>query len=97
MDNGKGNSEIFTDWKERSEMVAEACHWDEHTNTKLVNLVTRLCGQVNSFHRSCDGNQWSSYTRLMKKLTQHFTPVRIGGVQKGVGIRLIYDRWQNER
>ena len=58
MDNGKGNSEIFTDWKERSEMVAEACHWDEHTNTKLVNLVTRLCGQVNSFHRSCDGNQW---------------------------------------
>ena len=36
-------------------MVAEACHWDEHTNIKLVNLVTRLCGQVNTFHRSCDG------------------------------------------
>ena len=44
MDNGKRDSEIFTDWKERFEMVPEACHWDEHI--KFINLVTRLCGQV---------------------------------------------------
>ena len=44
MDNGKGDSEIFTDWKERFEMVAETCHWDDHN--KLIDLVTRLCGQV---------------------------------------------------
>ena len=44
MDNGKRDSEIFTDWKERFEMVPEACHWDEYI--KLINLVTRLCGQV---------------------------------------------------
>ena len=44
MDSGKGDSESFTDWKEKFEMVAEACHWDECT--KLVNLVTRLCGRL---------------------------------------------------
>ena len=55
MDSGKGDSESFTDWKERFEMVAEACHWDECT--KLVNLVTRLCGQAYSFYRSCGANQ----------------------------------------
>ena len=44
MDNGKRDSQIFTDWKERFEIVPEACHWDEHI--KLINLVTRLCGQV---------------------------------------------------
>ena len=52
VDNGKGDLENFTDWKERSEMTAEAHHWDERT--KLVNLVTRLCGQAYSFYRSCD-------------------------------------------
>ena len=36
-------------------MIPEACHWDEHI--KLINLVTRLCGQVKPFHRSCDGSQ----------------------------------------
>ena len=60
MDNGKGDLENFTDWKERFEMVAEAYHWDERT--KFVNLVTRLCGQAYSFYRSCDGSQRSCYT-----------------------------------
>lgn len=50
MDNGKGDLENFTDWKERFEMVAEAYHWDKRT--KLVNLVTRLCGQAYSFFMS---------------------------------------------
>ena len=59
VDNGKGDLENFTDWKERFEMVAEAYHWDKHT--KLVNLVTRLCGQAYSFYRSCDRSQRPCY------------------------------------
>ena len=72
-------------------MVAEACHWDEYI--KLINLVTRLCGQVNCFHRSCDGNQWLDYTRTVKQLTQHFTPVIIGVEQSSLN----YDRQQKRR
>ena len=67
MDSGKGDSKSFTDWKERFEMVAEACHWDEHT--KLVKLVTTLCGQAYFFYRSCDRSQWSNYMRLIEHLT----------------------------
>ena len=44
VDSSKGDSESFTDWKEKFEMIAEAYHWDDRT--KLVNLVTRLCGQA---------------------------------------------------
>ena len=92
MDSGKGDSESFTDWKERFEMVvAEACYWDECT--KLVNLVTRLCGQAYSFYRSCDGSQRSNNMKYVEQLTRHFTPVRIGAVQSS----LFHDRRQKER
>ena len=47
-------------------MIAEAYHWDEHT--KLVNLVTRLCGQAYSFYRSCDARQRSCYVELVEQL-----------------------------
>ena len=78
VDNGKGDLENFTDWKERSEMTAEAYHWNQHS--KLVNLVTRLCGQAYSFYRSCDGRQQSCYVELVEQLIRSFTPVRIGAV-----------------
>ena len=60
----KGDLENFTDWKERFQMIAEAHHWDERI--KLVNLVTKLCGQVYSFYRSCDGWQRSCYVELVE-------------------------------
>ena len=79
VDSSKGDSESFTDWKEKFEMVAEAYHWDD--STKLVNLVTRSCGRAYSFYRSCDGNQRSCYTNLVEQLVRRFTSVRIGAVQ----------------
>ena len=91
VDNGKGDLENFTDWKERFEMVAEAYHWDKRT--KLVNLVTRLCGQAYSLYRSCDGSQRSCYEKLVEQLTRRFTPVRIGAVQSS----LFHDRRQKEK
>ena len=91
VDNGKGDLENFTDWKERFEMVAEAYHWDERT--KLVNLVTRLCGQAYSFYRSCDGSQRSCCAKLVEQLTRRFMPVRIGAVQSS----LFHDRRQKEK
>ena len=45
-------------------MIAEVHHWDEHI--KLVNLVTKLCGQAYSFYRSCDGRQRSCYVELVE-------------------------------
>ena len=72
-------------------MIAEAHHWDERT--KLVNLVTRLCGQAYSFYRSCDGRQWSCYVELVEQLIRCFTLVRIGAVQSS----LFRDRQQKEK
>ena len=72
-------------------MIAEGHHWDEHI--KLVNLVTRLCGQAYSFYRSCDGRQWSCYVELVEQLIQCFTLVRIGAVQSS----LFHDRQQKEK
>ena len=72
-------------------MVAEVYHWDKCT--KLVNLVTRLCGQAYSFYRSCNGGQRSCYEKLVEQLTRHFTPVRIGAVQSS----LFHDRRQREK
>ena len=92
MDSSKGDSKSFTDrLEEKVEMIAEAYHWDDCT--KLVDLVTRLCGQVYSFCRSSDGNQQSCYANLAKQLVQHFSPVRIGAVQSS----LFHDRDQGER
>ena len=63
-------------------MVVEAYHWDKRT--KLVNLVTTLCGQAYLFYRSCDRSQRSCYEKLVEQLTQCFTPVRIGAVQSSL-------------
>ena len=87
VDSSKGDSESFTDWKEKFEMVAEAYHWDDRT--KLV----RLRGQAYSFYRSCDGNQRSCYANLFEQLVRRFTPVRIGAVQSS----LFHDRCQGEK
>ena len=38
------DGEAFQDWKDQFELVAGICNWDFHA--KLVNLVTRLCGQA---------------------------------------------------
>jgi len=90
-DSGKGDSETFADWRERFEMVAEVYQWDQRA--KLVNLVTRLCGQAYSFYRSCDIRQRSNYTQLVEELSRHFTPVRIRAVQSS----LFHDRQQKEK
>lgn len=82
VDNGKGDLENFTDWKERFEMVAEAYHWDKRT--KLVNLVTRLCGQAYSFYRSCDGSQRSCYEKLVEQLTMFHTSQHWSSTEQSV-------------
>ena len=38
----------FEEWIEQFELIAEAYGWD--SKTKLVNLTTRLQGQVYSFY-----------------------------------------------
>ena len=81
----KGDLENFTDWKERFQMTAEAYHWDERI--KLVNLVTRLCGQAYSFYRSCDARQRSCYVELVEQLIRCFTLFRIVAVQSMIGDR----------
>ena len=43
--------ETFEDWLDQFEMVAMIGQWDQHA--KLVNLATRLKGQVYAFYRSC--------------------------------------------
>ncbi len=58
--------------------------------TKLVNLTTRLRGQVYAFFKSCTIQQRGDYTTLVAQLTKRFTPVRLKAVQSS----LFHDRKQ---
>ena len=42
-----GDMETFQDWLEQFGMIANVCGWSPQV--KLVNLVTRLCGQAYAF------------------------------------------------
>lgn len=67
--------EMFQDWIEQFEMIAQMCSWDNQA--KLVNLTTRLWGQAYSFYRTCTPRQRSDYDMLKLQLKERFTPVRI--------------------
>ena len=69
-------------------MVAATCQWNEQA--KLVNLTTRLKGQVYAFLRTCTPSQKASYPLLVKRLCARFTPVNIPSVQTS----LFHDRKQ---
>ena len=75
----EGDAESFVDWIEQLELIAEACRWS--SQSKLVNLVTRLRGQAYSFYRSCAPEQRASYDTLVAALKERFTPVQIQSVQ----------------
>ena len=80
--------ELFMDWIEHFELVASVCHWDDRA--KLVNLTTRLRGQVFAFYRSCSTQQRNNYTILVSELKKRFTPVWLQAVQSS----LFHDRKQ---
>ena len=77
-----GDYEGFQEWREQFELISEACHWTEQA--KLVNLTTRLKGQVYSFYRSCTPNQRTSYSSLVEALKKRYTPVRLQAVQSSL-------------
>ena len=74
--------ETFEAWHEHFEMVASVSHWD--TQTKLVNLTTRLRGQAYAFYRSCTPQQRANYDVLVAELTKRFMPVRLQSVQSSM-------------
>jgi len=75
----EGDAESFTDWIEQLELIAEAYRWS--SQSKLVNLVTRLRGQAYSFYRSCTSDQRTDYNTLVAALKERFTPIQIQSVQ----------------
>ena len=74
-----GDSESFSDWLERLELVAATCHWEELA--KLVNIATRLRGSASRFYRSLTPQQRVSYSTLTAALRERFTPVKLQSVQ----------------
>ena len=70
-----GESEIktFQEWLDQFEMVADVCNWS--LQARLVNLITRLCGQAYAFFRSCTVEQRTNYSLLVAELQKRFTPV----------------------
>ena len=83
-----GDMDTFQDWFEQFEMIASVCGWS--TQTKPVNLVTRLRGQAYAFFRSCTTQQKTSYALLVAELHKRFTPVQLQVVQSS----LFHDRKQ---
>jgi len=71
----KSGTDIFQEWLERFEMIADICNWSP--SAKLVNLITRLQGQAYAFFRSCTTEQHTSYSQLVVELQKRFTPVRL--------------------
>lgn len=74
-----GDGESFSEWPERLELVASACHWDDQA--RLVNTATRLHRSASRFYRSYTTQQRSSYSGLTTALHERFTPVRLQFVQ----------------
>ncbi len=64
--------ETFQDWRDQFEMVANVCRWD--SQTKLVNLVTRLRGQAYAFYGSCTTATRSNHDDLGFVGTVHPCP-----------------------
>ena len=89
-ENIEGDGESFSDWLERLELVATACKWN--SQTKLVNVATRLRGTASKFYRTCTPQQRSSYEELVAALRKRFTPVRIQSVQSSI----FHERKQKE-
>ena len=44
------------------DLIANVGRWDDQT--KLVNVVTRICGSAARFYRLCLPQKWSSYAEL---------------------------------
>ena len=75
----EGDAESFSDWIEQLELIGNACRWN--SQSKLVNLVTRLRGQAYSFYHSCTPEQRGNYDALVTTLKERFTPIQIQSVQ----------------
>ena len=65
----------FQEWLDQFEMVADVCNWS--LQARLVNLITRLCGQAYVFFRSCTVEQRTNYSLLVAELQKRFTPVHL--------------------
>jgi hypothetical protein len=74
-DNIDNDSETFTEWIERLELVSSVGRWNDQT--KLVNVATRLRGSASRFYRTCSPQQRSSYAELVAALRKRFTPVQL--------------------
>ena len=71
LSDGGFGMDIFQDWLEQFELVANVLGWS--SQAKLVNLITRLQGQAYSFFRSCTMEQRTDYSLLVTELKKRFT------------------------
>ena len=89
LSDGGFGMDIFQDWLEQFELVANVLGWS--SQAKLVNLITRLQGQAYSFFRSCTLEQCTDYSLLVAELKKRFTPVTLPAIQTN----LFHDRKQH--
>ena len=89
MNDGDHGVDTFEEWLERFELMATTLSWS--SQTRLVNLITRLHGQAYSFFRSCTVEQRTNYYLLVAELRKRFTPVRLPAIQSS----LFHDRKQD--
>ena len=66
LSDGGFDMDIFQDWLEQFELVANVLSWS--SQAKLVNLIARLQGQAYSFFRSCTLEQRTDYSLLAAEL-----------------------------
>ena len=76
--------DIFQDWLEQFELIANVLGWSSQANYKLVNLITRLQGQAYSFFWSCTMEQRTDYSLLVAELKKRFTPVTLPAIQNNL-------------
>ena len=86
LSDGGFGMDIFQDWLEQFELVANVLGWS--SQAKLVNLITRLQGQAYSFFRSCILGQHTDYSLLVAELKKRFTLVTLPAIQTN----LFHDR-----
>ena len=82
-----GDIETFQDWFKQFEMIAGVCGWI--AQAKLVNLVTRLWGQVYAFFVPVRFNK----RLLVAELHKRFTPVHLQAVQSMIRSKRLGNQW----
>ena len=88
---GQETGEVFADWLEYFENVANLAGWDD--NWRLTHLTASLKDVAASFYRSCGGEVRNDYPSLLAAMKRRFTPVYLTAVQT----QLFHNRMQGEK